>query len=121
MLVTASRPDRSLPIEAQGRLRLDAPTGRALDLIADGDTLTLEVRSFRDIKSLVPHSARRRRHSARTLAGVLETYGLTFRMTSLGKSVFEVGQKTRPNWLARLLGLGPARIPLSAIGLLFRR
>ena len=39
MLVTASKPDLFLPVEAQGHLRLDAPTGRTLELIAEGDTL----------------------------------------------------------------------------------
>ena len=112
MLVTASKPDLFLPVEAQGQLRLDAPSG---------DTLRLDVHSFRDIQSIVPHSARLRGQSVRALANVLSIYGLTLRVISAGKSVFELGRDARPNWLARLLGLAPARIPLAAVGLLFRR
>ncbi len=118
--MTASRPDISLPVEAQGHLRLDAPSGRTLDLVADGDTLRLDVESFEDIRSMIPRSARLRGQSTRTLGAVLSTYGLTLNVVSAGKSVFEIGRQAEPNWLARLLGLAPARIPLSAIGLLFR-
>ena len=121
MLVTASRPDLFLPVEAQGSLRLDAPNGRTLELIADGDTLELDVQRFRDIQSMVPRSARLRGQCTRALADTLSIYGLTLRVVSAGKSVFELGRKASPNWLARLLGLAPARVPLSAIALLFRR
>ena len=118
--MTASRPDISLPVEAQGHLRLDAPSGRTLDLVADGDTLRLDVESFKDVRSMIPRSARLRGQSTRTLGTVLRTYGLTLKVVSAGKPVFEIGRKAEPNWLARLLGLAPARIPVSAIGLLFR-
>ena len=118
--MTASRPDISLPVEAQGHLRLDAPSGRTLDLVADGDTLRLNVENFRDIRSMIPGSARLRGQSARMLGKALSTYGLTLRVVSAGKSVFEIGGEAKPNLLARLLGLAPARIPFSAIRFLFR-
>lgn len=118
--MTASRPDIFLPVEAQGHLRLDAPSGRSLELVADGDTLRLDVERFRDVRSMIPRSARLRGQSTRTLAAVLSTYGLTLRVVSAGKTVFEIGRQARPSWLARLIGLAPARIPFSAIRFLLR-
>ena len=109
-----------MPVEAQGHLRLDGPGGGTLDLVAEGETLQLDVEGFRDIRSIIPRSARLRGQYVRALGKVLNTYGLTLAVVSAGKSVFEIGRTARPNLIARLLGLAPARIPFSAIRFLFR-
>ena len=114
-----SRPDIHLPVDARGELRLDAPTGRRLDIVADGDTVRVAIPGLREIVSLAPRTGRRR--SVRFLANALASCDLTLSMESAGKPVFQLGRNARPNWLARLLGLAPARIPLSAVVLLFRR
>ncbi len=115
------RPDPFLPIEAQGTLRLDAPTGRSLDLVADGTALQLELPGWAEARDLMPRSFKARATAVRSLALVLQNYGLTFSLQSAGTSLCMLGHGVRPTWLARLLGLAPAHIPLSAIRLLFRR
>ncbi len=116
----ARRPDIFLPLEANGQLRLDAPTGRSLDLVADGQTLRLDIPGLQELRTMsMPFQSRAR--TVRVVAAVLASHGLTLVMESAGKSVLLVGSSVRPNWLARLLGLAPARIPLAAITALLGR
>ena len=115
------RPENFLPIEAQGALRLDAPTGRSLDLVADGATLQLELPGWAEARNLMPRSFKARANTIRSLTQVLRRYGLTFSLQSAGAPVCTLGHGVRPTWFARLLGLAPAHIPLSAVRLLFRR
>jgi len=117
----ASRPEAPRPVEVQGSLHLDTPCGGSLELVADGESLRMEVAGWREVRDLVPRSFRGRRHSLRSLANVFETHGLTFSLESAGKPVFRLGYDATPSLLARLLGLSPAYIPLSAVGLLLRR
>ena len=119
--MTTPRPETRLAVDAQGHLRLESPTGRTLDLVADGDSLHLEVSGWEDIRSLVPGARRARGRMIRVLANILATCGLTLSLESAGKPVGRVGHGVRPSWLARVLGLAPARIPLTAVALLFRR
>ena len=118
--MTVFRPKVLLPVEAQGMLRLDAPTGRPMDVVADGDTLRVDVPGWREIRALAPRSSRARARAIRLLAAILSSYGLTLSMESAGRPVIQLGCNVRPTILARLLGLAPARIPVSAISLLFR-
>lgn len=120
-LVTAPRPEAFLPVEAHGTLRLDIPGGRSLDLKADGDTLCMDLPGVPEVRAMMPRSFRSRRRSLRFLADTLSTFGLTLRLDLAGKSILRVGAEARPSWLARLLGLGPAYVPFSAVLLLLRR
>jgi len=119
--VTAPTPERKLPVEARGHLRLDAPSGRTLGLVADGETLRLNVPGWRDLVAVVPRSARFRGQSIRALGNVLSTCDLALSVESAGSVVCRVGRNVRRNWIARLLGLAPARIPVTAVRLLFKR
>lgn len=120
-LVTAPRPDTNLPIEAQGHLRLEAPTGRTVMLFAEGDVLRLELKGWSEAKSLAPRSGAARRQATRALARALSACGLTLHVEAAGSAVCQIGHGVRPNWIARLLRLAPARVPLSALGLSLRR
>ena len=117
----ASRPEACLPVEVRGALRLDAPTGRSLELMADSNTLRLDLPGWPEARAMIPRSFGTRARTVRQLATVLTSYGLTLSLESAGKPVFRLGCNVRPSWLARLAGLAPARIPLSAIRMLFRR
>jgi hypothetical protein len=57
----------------------------------------------------------------RFFATLFATHGLLFSLEAGGKLLFRFGHDVSPNWLARLLGLAPAYLPLTAIGLLLRR
>lgn len=111
----APRPEVFLPVEAHGILRLDAPTGQALDLEAAGDTLRIDLPGLREARAIMPLSLRESRRALRFLANMLSMAGLTLRVESAGKPVLRLGSVGKPSWLARLLGLGPTRIPFSAI------
>ena len=110
-----------MPVDAQGTVRLDAPTGRSLALVADGDTLRLDLPGWPEARAMLPGSFGARGRLVRRLGNGLAACGLTLSLESAGKPVFQLGRDVRPSWLARLLGLGPGRMPLSAIGLFFRR
>lgn len=114
-------PDASLPVDAQGKLRIDAPTGRSLELTADGDILWLELPGWPEARALMRASLGARAQTLARLGKVLGRHGLMLSLESSGKPVFQLGHGVPPNWFARLLGLGPARVPLSAVALLFRR
>lgn len=109
------------PVDARGALRIDAPTGRSLDLVADGETLRLELPGWPEARALMSGSSGSRRHAAGRLGAALARYGLVLSLESAGRPVFQLGHGISPNWLARLLGYTRARIPVSAVGLLFRR
>ena len=102
-------------------LRLDTPGGRSLELVADGESLRMEVPGWRDARELMPRSFRGRRQSLRLLAKLFATHGLTLSLESAGKPVLRLGHDAAPILVSRLLGLAPAYSPLSAFGLLFWR
>ena len=117
----ASRPEAFLPVEAQGMLRLDTPGGRSLDLVAKGDSLSMGVSGWREVRELMSRSFQRRRRSLRLLAKVFDVHGLTFTLESSGRPVLRLGHNVPPGLLSRLLGLAPAHLSLAAFGLLIRR
>ncbi len=102
-------------------MRLDAPSGRTLDFVADGDALTLDVPTWAELDGLSPTSWTARSSAVQKLSAVLSTCALTLRLTTRGKVFLELGAKVRPNWFARLAGLGPVRLKSPVIGLFFRR
>ena len=117
----ASQPDLHLPIEAQGTLRLEAPTGRSFELKADGARVSAELPGWSELHSAVPRSFRARTRLIRTFAKLLSINGLTMSLQTNGRPVFELGCGTKPNWLSRLLGLAPAYVSLSVFRLIFKR
>jgi hypothetical protein len=108
-----------LPIEAHGHVRLESPGGRSLNVVADGSTLHLELSGRSDLRSLMPRSLSASRRAVRHANRVLTALGLMVSLESGGRPVFQLGADVRPSLLARLIGLAPARIPFSAIRLLF--
>jgi hypothetical protein len=116
----APRPESQRPVDVHGSLRVDTPSGRSLDLAADGHHLRVKLSGRQDARDLFRAFPGRRR-ALGSLSEMFATHGLTLTLESAGRPVFRLGNSARPNWLARLLGLAPAQIPLSAIGLLFRR
>lgn len=121
MRATVSMPDLFLPIDAQGHLRFDAPSGRTLDFDADGDVLTLNVPTWVELTGLSPRPWSARVTAIRHLSGLLSTYALTLRLSTQGRVFLELGANVRPNWLARIAGLGRVRLSSPVIGLFFRR
>jgi hypothetical protein len=102
-------------------LRLDTPGGRSLNLRARGDELRLELPELRELRTIVPRTFRGRGRAIGLFANVLRTHGLRLSLESGGRLIIRFGHGVAPSWLARLLGLSPAYVPLSAVGLLFRR
>lgn len=119
-LAMASKPDHFRPIDAHGALRLDAPSGRSLDLVANGETLRLELPGWGDARRLLPRSLIGRARAARFLADTLATHGLTLSLESAGQPVLRLGYDTPPSWLARVLRLGATDLSISAIRQIFR-
>jgi len=117
----APRPEDVRPVDAHGTVRVDTPAGRPLDLVADGENIRLELPGWRAARELMPRSFRGRRRSLHVLAKLFSAHGLTLSLESGGRPVLSLGHNVSPSWLARLLGLAPANIPVSAIGVLFRR
>ncbi|MDJ0812766.1 MAG: hypothetical protein QNJ23_03500 [Woeseiaceae bacterium] len=120
-LAMASKPENSRPVEAHGTLCLDTPGGRSLNLVAEGDTLRLELPGWSDSRSLLPRSLRGRARAVRFVADQLATHELALSLETDGRPVVRLGHDTPPSWLARLLGLGSINLRLSALRLLFSR
>lgn len=119
--MTVFRPDVSLPVEAQGTLRLDAPTGRSLELVADGTILRLDLPGWAELRTMIPRSFGARARAIRSLANLLDAFCLELSLEYAGKPFFGLGHNADSNWLARVLGLAPAHISLSAIRLFVKR
>lgn len=117
----APRPEDFRPFDAHGTVHIDTPAGRSLDLVADGDNLRLDLSGWRAARELMPRSFNGRRRALHVLAKLFAVHGLTFSLESGGKSILRLDHDVPPSWLARLLGLAPAHVPISAIGVLFRR
>ncbi|MEE4161509.1 MAG: hypothetical protein V2I25_03315 [Woeseiaceae bacterium] len=119
--MTAPAPEAYRPIDAEGRLRLEAPSGRTLEVVAEGNALRLDVPTWSELSALVPRARGTRSRLLRVVGELLSSHGLTLRLESGGRTFFELGATVRPNWLARLFRLAPARLQLSAITLFLRR
>ena len=113
--MTLRKPDIELPVEAQGTLRLDTPDGQVLALVADGDVLRVALPGWIGAQGLAPRSFRERRRLVRAAARALSTCGLTLSLEAADRPIARLGSGAKTNWLARLLGIAPAHIPVSAI------
>jgi hypothetical protein len=116
----ASRPEHFRPVDAHGTLRIDTPSGRSLNLVAEGETLRLELPGWADTRGVLPRSLRGRIQAARFVANLLSVHGLTLSLESAGRAVVRLGHNTRASWLARLLRLGPTSVSVPALRLLFQ-
>ena len=114
-------PELVLPIEARGSVRLEGPGGRLLDLVADGPSLRLELSGRSDLRLVMPGSLAAGRRAVREASAILNTLGLVLSLETRGHPVVQLGANVRPSLLARLLGFAEARIPFSAVRLLFAR
>lgn len=110
-----------MPVDARGTLRIDAPTGRSLDLLADGDTLRLELPGWPEARAMMPRSFSGRARALERLGRLLNELGLVLSLESAGNPVLRLGHGVSANWLGRLFGGASANISLSAISLIFRR
>lgn len=108
-------------LETLGHLRLEAPSGRTLNLVAEGSVLRLDVPGWPELRALMPRTGAARSQMLRRVAGVLSASGLTLRLESRGRPFVTLGSGVRSNWLSRLLGIAPARTSFSAFALLLRR
>ena len=109
------------PLESLGHLRLEAPSGRTLDLVAEGSVLRLDVPGWPELRAFMPQKGTTRSQVLRRVARLLSASGLTLRLESRGRPFVTLGSGVRPNWLSRLLGITPARTSFFAFALLFRR
>jgi len=116
-----SRPEVYLPVDLRGSLIVDTPSGRSIALRAEGATLRVEVPGWAEVKSAVPSSMRDRRRRLRLVDDTLRVCGLKLILEASGKPFLLLGAETRASWLARLLGLAPADVRLSAVGFLLGR
>ena len=116
----ASRPEATRPVDAHGSLRVDTPAGQSLDLVADGETLRLELPGWSDVLTVLPNSFRGRTGAARAFADLLAIHGLTLILEAGGRPVVRLGHNVRPSWLARLLGIGANDLRFSNLRLLIR-
>lgn len=118
MPATVSRPDPFLPVDARGDFRLVAPSGRTLNLVAQGDVLRLDAPAWDDIASATPSSFRSVRRFVRTASTALLSTGLRFELLIDGKPAFAVGTGVKPNLLSRLLGLRASTFSLRRVPVL---
>ncbi len=120
MLVTASRPDTSLPIDVQGELALDGPADSAVTLTADGAQLVLAAPGWANLHALGPRSLAARRRALMTAVTALRTLSLTLHVRVDGRRAFGLGEGVKTTLLARLLGLASTDIRFSNLVSLLR-
>jgi hypothetical protein len=116
----ALKPENFCPLDAHGTLRVETPSGRSLDLVANGETLRLELPGLRDARSALPRSFTGRIRTVRLLAELLSTHGLTLSIESAARPLCRLGYNTKCSWLARMLRLGATDLSVSAIRRIFR-
>ena len=101
--------------------RIDAPTGRPLSVRAEGASLHVDVPGWAELKAAAPVSMRELRRRLRRIDVALRACGLKLSLESSGRPFLQLGHDTNANWLARMLGLAPACLRPSVIGLMIRR
>ena len=122
MLVTASRPDRLLPVDIDGDIDLESPAGRTLRLAARGATMQLSVPHWQDLQSLGPRSLFAQRRSLVAAARLLMRLNVGLAIDVANRPVLHIGPGAKTSLLARLLGVSNASIGFAtAIKLLTTR
>lgn len=121
MPAISGRADRLTPVEAQGLLRLDGPRGRSLRLEAEGATLRLIAESYGELRSVAPPTRAQRRRALAAAHRVLHQLDLSLEVRIGARTLLGLGRDVRVNWLARVLGYAPARVPFSALAAMLGR
>ena len=109
-----------LPIEAEGSLMIAAPTGEAVRVFARRDTITIELTDWRTLSSLGPRTLRGRRSAIARVARALAILGLSARVGLSGRAQVAIGAGQTPSVIARLLRLGPVKVPLTTLPQILR-
>ena len=120
MRVTALWADLHLPIEATGSLRVDAPTGRPVLVVAGGDRVRVHLPGWSELNSFGSRSWLARRRAIVKASRLLNTLGICVEIGVSGQRAAALGAGTQPSLLARALRLGRVRIPLATVVTLMR-
>lgn len=105
----------------RGDLRLNAPSGRTVRLFAEGPRLRLVVPNWQDLVVIGPQSLAGRRRVMVSAARRLALLGLSLDIVLQGRQLLSVGDKVKPTWLSRVLGLGSVHLPVSALLTVWRQ
>lgn len=119
MLVTAFR--ANIPVEATGSLQIDTPTGRRVDVVADGSRLHVDMVEWSELDHVGPRSLFARRRAVVRAASLLGALGLYLNVDVSKKQAVRLGADTRPSLVARLLRLGRVDLPFATVVALLRR
>lgn len=118
--MTASRPDTALPIDVDGELRLDGPSGRPVALTARGSQLSLAVAGWANLNEFGPGSLRARRRALATAIKALRVLRLRLDVAVGGERAFGIGEGVKTTLLARLFGLPSTDLRVSNLVSLMR-
>lgn len=99
-----------MPVEVQGTLHLDAPSGGIVRLEAGGRVLSLRAATLGDLRDLLPGGVGALPSRLRRAAAALALAGLALDVRVDGRRLLRCGVDTRPNWIALL-----ARLPMTRI------
>lgn len=113
--MTASKPDTALPIDVQGDLCIDVPSGRQVRLKAEGSQLHLAVPGWAELSRLGPGSLLARRRTLAASTRALQRLSLSLHIQVDGQRVFGLGAGVKTSFIARLLGLSSADIRFSTV------
>lgn len=102
-------------MDLRGELRFDAPSGRSVQLRADGRSLVLDVPGWPELRALAPRTLSSRRKAIVASARQLVPLGIALNVNLRGRRLCSFGAGVRPTLLSRALGLGPVNLRLSAL------
>ena len=103
--MTASRPDRLLPVDIDGDINLESPAGRTLKLAANGATMHLSVPDWQDLHSLAPSSLLAKRRSLLAATRLLSRLNVGLSIDIAERTIMQIGSGAKTSFIARLLGL----------------
>ena len=120
--MTASRPDRLLPVDIEGDINLQSPAGRTLKFAASGATMQLSIPDWQDLHSLAPRPLLAQRRSLLAATRLLSRLSLGLSIDVAGRTIMHIGNGARTTLFARLLGLRDTSISVrTALALLKTR
>ena len=121
MPVTLPRRETRLPVEVRGGLCLDTPSGRTVQLRAEGRSLLLDVPGWPELNSMAPRSFRGRRNALAAAAKQLATLGVAVDINLRGSRLVSFGAGVKPTLLSRMFSLGSVNLPFTALSGAWRR
>ena len=108
-------PETRLPIDLQGQLTLDGPSGRTLRLQARGSRLLLVSPGWPELRKLGPRSMMGRRKSLAATIRSLRALDLSLHVEVDGRRAAAFGAGAKTSLVARLLRLKSADIRFSTV------